>query len=455
MMNEIQVKRTQSNKGQLLRPARRGPENSTAEHAIGPVPVGLRPLGNQAVQRMLRSGIIQAKLVVNEPGDKYEQEADRIAEQVMSMPEPAAQKQVQRACPECEEEVQRQPEEEEEEKIQAKPIAEQITPLVLRQTEPDKEEEETVQAQRDEVQRQEEPEEEEVAVQKKGPGGGAVGRGLEAQIRSLKGSGQPLSPHVRGFFEPRFGQDFGQVRVHTDARAAEAARAVNARAFTVGRNVVLGEEEYVPETVAGRRLLAHELTHIIQQKSLRIEGNRVQRERQRGSRFITDIFVHLTSQTVDWRYSDGESSNSHPCSTGAGLCNIENDNSNRENSALTPIGGPFPVCHKGHSRYSDWVEFNCCRHIALHYYQHVDGCPWSHGCVRLHSDAAHLIFSGARVNSTHVHVSGTPNLKRCWTDPEHGNCHIRGTTRKCRRGDCEVQGDFPLPDESQTATRIA
>ena len=68
-------------------------------------------------------------------------------------------------------------------------------------------------------------------------------------------------------FEPRFGYDFSQVRIHTDARAAESARAVNARAYTVGREVVFGAGQYSPGTAAGQRLLAHELTHIVQQRA--------------------------------------------------------------------------------------------------------------------------------------------------------------------------------------------
>jgi hypothetical protein len=82
---------------------------------------------------------------------------------------------------------------------------------------------------------------------------------------TLGSSGQPLDASTRNFMEARFGHDFGRVRVHTDARAAESARAVNAEAYTVGRDVVFGPGWYVPETAAGRELLAHELTHVIQQ----------------------------------------------------------------------------------------------------------------------------------------------------------------------------------------------
>lgn len=81
----------------------------------------------------------------------------------------------------------------------------------------------------------------------------------------LNSSGRPLDAGTRAFMEPRLGHDFGQVRVHTDARAAESARAVGALAYTVGRDVVFGAGQYAPGTMAGRKLLAHELAHVVQQ----------------------------------------------------------------------------------------------------------------------------------------------------------------------------------------------
>jgi len=81
----------------------------------------------------------------------------------------------------------------------------------------------------------------------------------------LSSSGQPLDAPTRAFMEPRFGHDFSRVRVHTDARAVESARALNALAYTVGRDVVFGKGQYAPQSNEGRRLLAHELTHVLQQ----------------------------------------------------------------------------------------------------------------------------------------------------------------------------------------------
>ena len=80
----------------------------------------------------------------------------------------------------------------------------------------------------------------------------------------LRSPGQPLDASTRAFFEPRFGRDFSDVRVHTDAQAAHSAQAVNALAYTVGTQVVFGSSQYAPHSPAGRKLLSHELTHVAQ-----------------------------------------------------------------------------------------------------------------------------------------------------------------------------------------------
>jgi hypothetical protein len=82
----------------------------------------------------------------------------------------------------------------------------------------------------------------------------------------LNSPGQPLDASARAFFEPRFGNDFSKVRVHVDGEAAKSARSVNALAYTVGQNLVFDSQQYAPQTAAGRRLIAHELTHVIQQR---------------------------------------------------------------------------------------------------------------------------------------------------------------------------------------------
>ena len=108
------------------------------------------------------------------------------------------------------------------------------------------------------------PEEEE--VRRTGAGGAPeVTPSLENRIGALRGGGAPLPDSARSFFEPRFGADFGAVRVHSDPGAQDLARSVSARAFTVERNIVFNAGEYSPGTPAGDRLLAHELTHVVQQ----------------------------------------------------------------------------------------------------------------------------------------------------------------------------------------------
>src|SRR5262249_40412554 len=82
---------------------------------------------------------------------------------------------------------------------------------------------------------------------------------------ALSSPGQPLDPATRAFMEPRFGHDFSKVRVHTDERGGESARAVGALAYTVGNDIVFDTGRFTPESRAGRSLLAHELTHVLQQ----------------------------------------------------------------------------------------------------------------------------------------------------------------------------------------------
>jgi hypothetical protein len=84
------------------------------------------------------------------------------------------------------------------------------------------------------------------------------------KVQSLRG-GEPLAPGLRAFFEPRYGHDFSRVRVHTEADAGQTARALNARAYTLGHEIAFAPGEYQPETREGRALLAHELTHVVQQ----------------------------------------------------------------------------------------------------------------------------------------------------------------------------------------------
>lgn len=146
---------------------------------------------------------LQKKLAISEPGDEYEQEADRVAEQVLRMPanHMSGHHNIQR-------------------------------PSVQRQT---------------------------------GEDGAGMMEAPSIVHEVLNSPGQPLDAATRAYFEPRFGQDFNRVRVHTDARAEESTKSVGALAYTVGPNVVFDTDRYKPQTEMGRQLLAHELTHVVQQ----------------------------------------------------------------------------------------------------------------------------------------------------------------------------------------------
>jgi hypothetical protein len=175
---------------------------------------------------------LQAKLRLGAVDDPLEREADRVAEAVVSAPAASsAPVAVQRKCGACAVEEE---------------TAVRRSPGAL----PVREEEEKLQTQRSTASSSSAPE---------------VGPRTAARIGSLRGGGAPMSPAARAYFEPHFGRDLSAVRLHTGAEAAAAAGEVGARAFTVGSDVAFGAGEYRPESGDGRKLLAHELAHTVQQ----------------------------------------------------------------------------------------------------------------------------------------------------------------------------------------------
>jgi hypothetical protein len=109
-------------------------------------------------------------------------------------------------------------------------------------------------------------------------GNASVSAALEEQetspVKDVVGSGggSPLDRDTRGFMESRLGADFSDVRVHTDGQASDSARSVQAYAYTVGNDVVFQSDKYAPESESGQRMLAHELTHVVQQRSGPVDG---------------------------------------------------------------------------------------------------------------------------------------------------------------------------------------
>ncbi len=181
-----------------------------------------RQVGNRALTRMLAAKTVQAKLTVGPANDRYEHEADRSADAVMrsaQAPTPAAGQPL-----EADEPIQRQPLEEEE-PVQRQPAA---APMV-------------------------------------GLEGGEAGSAIEAKLAANRGAGAPLPDTTRVKMETGLGADFSGVRVHTGAEAAGLNQELGAQAFTHGADVYMGAGKYSPSSSAGQHLLAHELTHVVQQ----------------------------------------------------------------------------------------------------------------------------------------------------------------------------------------------
>jgi|GEM_PF-2463257 len=184
------------------------------------------------------SPYVQPKLKIGQPNDKYEQEADAMADKVMRMPDDT----IQRAA---------KPKIEEEEKIQMKTAGKGKAP---------KEEEELLQTK---------------PIMMKSEGGeSAATPALATQLNSTKGSGKSLAPDVNASMSNAFGTDFSHVRVHTDTRATQMNQDLNAKAFTHGSDVYFNQGQYAPTSSQGKKLLAHELTHVIQQDKSK---NQIQR----------------------------------------------------------------------------------------------------------------------------------------------------------------------------------
>lgn len=212
-----------------------------------------------------KAPFIQAKLSINNPDDQYEREADAMADKVMKMENPGIQlkplciSSVQRKCDECEEE--------EKNPVQRKEI-DQSRSLGSNPSK-NRSYDFNLSHDNDCIQRKCtacEEEEKEQLQRKEINKGESSDNILENYVGTLSGSGQPLPTEIRNFYEPRFGYDFSGVKIHTDNIAAKSAQSINALAYTSGNNIVFNNSQYSPYTDAGKHLLAHELTHTIQQQ---------------------------------------------------------------------------------------------------------------------------------------------------------------------------------------------
>ena len=191
---------------------------------------------------------LQPKLAISQPDDPYEQEADRVAEQVMRMPEPAF--------------------------MRSGVDSARGTPMAIQRRSATYEDREWRRKVKDSF---------------------GETSGADLVFATVHQGGQPLDSDSRNFFEPRFGRDFGAVRIHTNVQAADSARSVNALAYTVGSHVVFGSDQYAPHSDRGQRLLAHELTHVVQQNQIPQKGrvfpnaDWLEREGERGIDLVAQI----------------------------------------------------------------------------------------------------------------------------------------------------------------------
>lgn len=239
------------------------------------------------------SAPIQAKLTVSSPDDPQEKEADAVADQVMRMPEPSI---MAAADNKDEEKVQKK---EEEEKVQPKPQAEpqaRITPSIPTISRMEQEGQVSTKFYAKLYRSAEEGHAEDPGTGTVGITSGYInckhtgqfpsdiiqrnGRGpptgqipLEQSLASSKGGGSALPGDTRQFMETRFNADFSGVRIHTDATARSMSGSIHAQAFAHGNDIYFNEGKYAPHTEAGGTLLAHELTHTIQQGASSTKGS--------------------------------------------------------------------------------------------------------------------------------------------------------------------------------------
>jgi len=278
----------------------------------------------------------------------------------------------------------------------------------------------------------------------------------------LSSGGKPLEAETRAFMESRFNYDFGNVKIHDSDLAAKSASSINALAYTSGKNVVFNSGQYNPNSDSGKRLLAHELTHVVQQQES-IDLKRIQR---RQAPYIKKITVHLTppqSADLEWEGVPPDSatgSDHFTVSTGkgysdpgdpAGTC-TRSCCSNADTQCAPPWNQPSRVgacCtyygdnfwtgtplteHNGWQWWTPIQPYYSRRGIALHQHDTVTGQPIGHGCVRMDEPNAKRIFDFSNGRSTNVTTDGRAAPVECNDD------------RRCTSG---TRGQLDMPSSAE------
>ncbi|MGM8225526.1 eCIS core domain-containing protein [Cellvibrio sp. ARAG 10.3] len=226
-----------------------------------------------AQRKVMRSAYLQTKMAVSTPGDTQEQEADRVADEVSRMP-----KGVARAVDETAPPGSSQPENnaEQPQSLQTKISRMQEEPEAAHtklcraeaenlDTKAARTEEEDLTAQTKLYRQEEEPATTETDTEAASPETPVVADETEQKIESLRGQGNPMADDIRQEMEGKLHADFSRVSIHTSGDADALCKQLSARAFTVGNDIFFAAGEYAPTTEAGRKLLVHELTHVVQQ----------------------------------------------------------------------------------------------------------------------------------------------------------------------------------------------
>lgn len=215
----------------------------------------------------------QAKLRVNDPGDQYEQEADAVANRITNPSSPATEggsiqrkkiSQIQRLSSSKEDEKLGTNEQRmrRDKEIQAKPDVQ-----LMGNAEEKQEKEKNIQMKSQEEERDEMKGGGMMQMKSESGTAGTASQGLSARIEGSAGKGKTLPREMMGHMSSSFGLDFSDVNIHTDNESAEMNKELGAQAFTHGKDIYFNKGKFDPESVQGKKLLAHELTHVVQQSS--------------------------------------------------------------------------------------------------------------------------------------------------------------------------------------------